>query len=359
MRAATARPPPHARRAAGERRADDHARGPRRTGGAAPLRRRAGAGLPVGRPPPLPVVRAGGADRGVDPVRPRRRGVEHLRRLVAGGVGRRLRRERGAALGGRPGRTAGDGRRGVRERRHGRQPERPARRPVAVAERGRRALDRTRGLVLASGGAHSSVAQAARAMDADVIRVPADERGRLTRRGAATRPSPALATTIAGRLFAVVATCGTTNAGVVDDLAAAADASSDARRVAPRRRRLRRRRAARAGGAPPVRRHRALRQLHRRPAQVAVRPVRLLRARCTAIPSRPRRPTPSTPSTSTCCTTSTSRQRHAAWNPSDYAHHLSRRARGLPFWFSLATYGTDAYGEAVETTLRVTREAPT
>jgi L-2,4-diaminobutyrate decarboxylase len=45
------------------------------------------------------------------------------------------------------------------------------------------------------------------------------------------------------------------------------------------------------------------------------------------------------------------------WNPSDYAHHLTRRARGLPFWFSLATYGTDAYRDAVETTLDVARRA--
>ena len=44
------------------------------------------------------------------------------------------------------------------------------------------------------------------------------------------------------------------------------------------------------------------------------------------------------------------------WNASDYAHHLSRRARGLPLWFSLATHGTQAYTEAVETTLRVARE---
>ena len=43
------------------------------------------------------------------------------------------------------------------------------------------------------------------------------------------------------------------------------------------------------------------------------------------------------------------------WNPSDYAFHLSRRARGLPLWFSVATYGTDAYSEAVETTLRVSQ----
>tara|TARA_Y100000590_G_C15547954_1_gene949729 strand:- start:270 stop:1031 length:762 start_codon:yes stop_codon:yes gene_type:complete len=43
------------------------------------------------------------------------------------------------------------------------------------------------------------------------------------------------------------------------------------------------------------------------------------------------------------------------WNPADYAVHLSRRARGLPFWFSLATYGTDRYREAVETVLATAR----
>jgi glutamate/tyrosine decarboxylase-like PLP-dependent enzyme len=43
------------------------------------------------------------------------------------------------------------------------------------------------------------------------------------------------------------------------------------------------------------------------------------------------------------------------WNPSDYAFHLSRRARGLPLWFSLATHGSDAYTAAVETTLDVAR----
>jgi glutamate/tyrosine decarboxylase-like PLP-dependent enzyme len=43
------------------------------------------------------------------------------------------------------------------------------------------------------------------------------------------------------------------------------------------------------------------------------------------------------------------------WNPADYAYHLSRRARGLPFWFSLATYGTDAYRDALERVLALTR----
>jgi glutamate/tyrosine decarboxylase-like PLP-dependent enzyme len=45
------------------------------------------------------------------------------------------------------------------------------------------------------------------------------------------------------------------------------------------------------------------------------------------------------------------------WNPSDFAIHLTRRPRGLPFWFSLAANGTDAYRDAVEATLTVTRAA--
>jgi len=47
------------------------------------------------------------------------------------------------------------------------------------------------------------------------------------------------------------------------------------------------------------------------------------------------------------------------WNPADYAFHLSRRARGLPFWYSLAVYGTDAYTEAVEHVLATARDAAT
>jgi glutamate/tyrosine decarboxylase-like PLP-dependent enzyme len=44
------------------------------------------------------------------------------------------------------------------------------------------------------------------------------------------------------------------------------------------------------------------------------------------------------------------------WNPSDYAYHLTRRARGLPLWFSLAVNGTDAYRDAVETALDLARQ---
>ncbi len=44
------------------------------------------------------------------------------------------------------------------------------------------------------------------------------------------------------------------------------------------------------------------------------------------------------------------------WNPTDYAYHLTRRARGLPLWFSLAVYGVDAYREAIEVAVSLARQ---
>ncbi len=44
------------------------------------------------------------------------------------------------------------------------------------------------------------------------------------------------------------------------------------------------------------------------------------------------------------------------WNPTDYAYHLTRRARGLPLWFSLAVYGVEAYRDAIEAAVWLARE---
>jgi glutamate/tyrosine decarboxylase-like PLP-dependent enzyme len=43
------------------------------------------------------------------------------------------------------------------------------------------------------------------------------------------------------------------------------------------------------------------------------------------------------------------------YSPSDYSIQLTRRPRGLPLWFSLATYGVEAYREAVSATLALTQ----
>jgi len=43
------------------------------------------------------------------------------------------------------------------------------------------------------------------------------------------------------------------------------------------------------------------------------------------------------------------------FNPSDYAIQLTRRTRGLPLWFSLAAHGTKAYSDAVAKTMDIAR----
>ena len=122
--------------------------------------------------------------------------------------------------------------------------------------------------------AHSSVVAAAAVMDADVLAVAPDARGRLT--GAALEE--ALRRDGGEGVFAVAATGGTTNLGVIDDLAGIADVCAG--------RGLWFHIDAAYGGAalaaPSVRPKFAgverVRLDHHRPAQMALRAVRLLRA---------------------------------------------------------------------------------
>jgi glutamate/tyrosine decarboxylase-like PLP-dependent enzyme len=217
------------------------------------------------------------------------------------------------------------------------------------------AHDRTRGLMLVSGGAHSSIAQAARAMDADLIVAPADDRGRLT--AEAIRATAAeLSRDDHERLFAVVATSGTTNAGVVDDLTAAADVAEDLGTWLHVDGAY-----GGAGLAAPSVRH--LYDGIERADTFIVDPHKWLFApfdSCALVYRDPEIGRLAHTQHAEYLDVLHADHEHASgsadWNASDYAHHLTRRARGLPFWFSLATYGTDAYTEAVERTLRTARE---
>lgn len=225
---------------------------------------------------------------------------------------------------------------------------------VAARERARRRHPVPPGQVrvAVSDQAHSSIGSALRMMDAFTLVVPTGDDGRLT--GAALQaaleqdPDP---TTV----VAVVATAGTTNAGIVDDLAGIASVAHDrglwfhvdgaygaAALAAPSAR-------ARFAGIEladslVVDPHKWLfapvdccALLYRDPAHA--RSVHTQHASyLDAIHDQQADPT-------------------AEWNPSDHAYHLTRRARGLPFWFSLAVYGTDAYAAAVEQVLETTRAA--
>jgi glutamate/tyrosine decarboxylase-like PLP-dependent enzyme len=206
---------------------------------------------------------------------------------------------------------------------------------------------RVRGLVLAGQGAHSSIVAAARVMDADVVAVGAG--GRLTGVDLAAAVA-ALDPADRDRAFAVVATAGTTNAGIIDDLAgvaAVADTCGLWFHVD----------AAYGGGAMVASSARPLFDGIERCDSFVTDPHKWLFAPfdCAALLYRdPEQARVAHAQHAEYLDVLTERPE---WNPSDFAYHLTRRARGLPFWFSLASHGTDAYAEAVEHNLATARAA--
>ncbi len=198
---------------------------------------------------------------------------------------------------------------------------------------------------------HSSVITAARVMDVEVVRVPGDERGRLT--GAALAAGlDALDPAQAEGVFAVVASAGATNAGTIDDLAGAADVCRD--------REIWLHVDGAYGGAglaaPSVRERYAGIE---RADSFIVDPHKWLFAPYDCCALLYREPGQARgvfrQEAEYLETVNRVQATWSEWNPADYAYHLSRRARGLPFWFSLATYGTDAYRDALEQVLALTR----
>jgi L-2,4-diaminobutyrate decarboxylase len=204
--------------------------------------------------------------------------------------------------------------------------------------------------VAASAEAHSSIHSAAAAMDVDLIAIEPDEHGRLTGQALAeSLDGDKQAKT--GRVpFAVVATSGTTNLGIVDDLSSIVEVAAseglwlhvDGAYGG-------------AGLAAPSVRH--LFDGIERADSFVVDPHKWLFAPfdCAALVYR----NPEKAKAAHSQHASYLEPLHAGddWSPSDYALHLTRRARGLPFWFSLASYGTNAYSDAVERTLEVARYA--
>jgi glutamate/tyrosine decarboxylase-like PLP-dependent enzyme len=194
-----------------------------------------------------------------------------------------------------------------------------------------------------TGETHASVQAAARVMDVDVVLVPPDERGRMT--GAALRTT--LDDNGVDGMFAVVANFGTTNAGAVDELGPVADVCRDLEVWMHID-------AAYGGAALCAPSTVDVREGFERADSFGIDPHKWLFAPydCAALVYRD-------PSLAA----GAHGQRgeyldtvsHEEWNPSDFAFHLSRRGRGLPLWFSVATHGTDAYAAAVETTLTTTR----
>jgi len=203
-----------------------------------------------------------------------------------------------------------------------------------------------RWVVACSTEAHSSIAHAARVMDVDVLAVPVDAHGTMT--GAAL--AKALDAHGENNVFAVVATGGTTNFGIVDDIAGIVRVARErgvwvhvdgayglAALCAPSVRHL-------FDGIEGV-------------DSFIVDPHKWFFAPFDACALLYREPQLGRAAHTQHAGYLDAINVRDEWNPSDYAVHLSRRARGLPFWFSLAAHGTSAYTAAVERTLSVARTA--
>jgi glutamate/tyrosine decarboxylase-like PLP-dependent enzyme len=195
--------------------------------------------------------------------------------------------------------------------------------------------------------AHASIGKALRVIGMDALVVPSDDH-RLT--GAAVAriltadPDP-------GSVVALVATAGTTNAGIIDDLSSLAEVAEanglwfhiD---------------AAYGGAAlfaPSVRGRFAGVE---RADSFVVDPHKWLFAPfdCAALIYRHPQLARAVLTQDASYLDVLHTDSPDEWNPSDYAYHLTRRARGLALWFSLAVNGTDLYRDAVESSVELARQ---
>jgi aromatic-L-amino-acid/L-tryptophan decarboxylase len=219
-------------------------------------------------------------------------------------------------------------------------------RDTAAAERGTRP-DRWR--VAVGEQAHSSIASALRLLDVDALIVASDDHDRLT--GPALRDALA-ADSDPSSVCAVVATSGTTNAGIVDDLAGIATVAREAGiwfHVDG------------AYGAAALLAPSARKRLTgiEHADSFIIDPHKWLFAPYDSCALIYREPARAKAVLAQDASYLDAIHDTDEWNPADYAFHLTRRTRGLPLWFSLAVHGTDAYAAAVERTLASARHAAT
>ncbi|CAM8627697.1 pyridoxal phosphate-dependent decarboxylase family protein [Candidatus Planktophila dulcis] len=208
--------------------------------------------------------------------------------------------------------------------------------------------DTERWVIACSAESHSSITSAAHVMDVDLLKIETNEELRLDGAHVATAIDELHATTNK-RVFAIVGTAGSTNLGIVDDLASLAITAKErniwfhvdgAYGL--------------AGLCAPSVRH--LYKGVEDADSFIVDPHKWLFAPFDACALVYRNPHLAK-ETHTQHASYLETLHDDSWSPSDYAIHLTRRVRGLPFWFSLAAHGTDAYSKAVEEGIRLAKDS--
>ncbi|MGB5418425.1 pyridoxal phosphate-dependent decarboxylase family protein [Algibacter sp.] len=197
-----------------------------------------------------------------------------------------------------------------------------------------------KGLIITSIGAHSSIKSMAKVADIDVLLVDTEDK----------LEKKALQTTINNlpiqqrqRLFAIVATGGTTNAGIVDDLEGIAS-------ICKKENLWFHVDAAYGGGALVADSVRHLFNGIEQADSITIDPHKWMFSPydCGAIIYKNPELAKQAHSQEGSYLDIFKDEGAHGFNPTDYQIQLTRRVRGLPLWFSLATHGTDRYKEAVE-----------
>lgn len=208
----------------------------------------------------------------------------------------------------------------------------------------------TRWVIACSSEAHSSIQSGAEIMDVLVLNVPANSAGVMTGESFSSTVEAYHLANPTHRVFAVVATAGTTNLGIIDDLDGIGIAAQErdiwfhvdgAYGLA-------------ALCAPSVR---SLFSGVERADSLIVDPHKWLFAPFDACALIYRDPAIAKRAHTQHASYLETLEDVDEWNPSDYAIHLTRRARGLPFWFSLAANGTREYSMAMQQTLDIAQHA--
>jgi glutamate/tyrosine decarboxylase-like PLP-dependent enzyme len=215
--------------------------------------------------------------------------------------------------------------------------------------RGKR-KDVTRWVLAASADSHSSIKSAAQVMDVEILLIKPDKDGALQGEACGLAIDKYHSENPGHQVFALVATAGTTNLGIIDNLASISGCAKSrgiwfhvdgAYGLA-------------ALCAPSVR---PLFNGIELADSFIVDPHKWLFAPFDACALIYRNPKLAKRAHLQKAAYLETLDEDDEWNPSDYAIHLTRRARGLPFWFSLAAHGTDEYAKAMERTMDVAKDA--
>lgn len=200
---------------------------------------------------------------------------------------------------------------------------------------------RDRALLITSTGAHSSIKSMAKVMDADVHLVNSEEE--FLSGTALQKELENLSEQDRNRLFAVVATGGTTNAGIIDDLEGVAN-------VCAKENIWLHVDCAYGGGALAADSVRHLFNGIEQADSITIDPHKWLFSPydCGAVIYKNLELAKKAHSQKGAYLEIFKDEGAQGFNPADYQIQLTRRLRGMPLWFSLAMHGTNKYKEAIE-----------